>query len=76
MERDAEAVLTWTCEACGWSVDVPMPGYAGDGYRHYIGGNSMSGCGPLVARRTPGFVRANPGASSDEVAALVGEARR
>lgn len=27
----------------------------------------MSGCGPLVARRTPGFVRALPGASSDEI---------
>jgi hypothetical protein len=57
---DDEAVLRWTCETCGWSILVPMPGYAGDGYRHYHGDTV---CGPLVARRAPGFLRAVPGTS-------------
>lgn len=51
MTRDENEVLRWTCGTCGWTCDVPMPGYAGtwDG-RHFRGGNPESPCGPLSAR--------------------------
>jgi hypothetical protein len=68
-EAEANIVLRWTCETCGWQVDVPAPGYAGDGYRHYFG--DLRGCGPLVARRVGGFLRLPPGVSTAETEAAV-----
>jgi len=54
-----EAVLDWRCETCGWTRRIAMPGFAGDGYRHYR--NGQDPCGPLVARRAPGFLRGERG---------------
>lgn len=61
----AHEVLRWTCDTCGWTCDVPMPGYAGtqEGH-HYRGGRPDRPCGPLTARLagykaqvgTPGIV--------------------
>lgn len=69
---EPEAVLVWTCETCGWSCAVPMPGYAGDGYRHYSGPSGY-GCGPLVARRAPGFLRLHPGTTTPEIERALAE---
>lgn len=41
--------LEWECQTCGWKCDVRVPGFAGDGYRHFPDGTN--GCGPLIARR-------------------------
>jgi hypothetical protein len=41
--------LRWTCEACGWSVDINAPGFAGDGRLHYPDGKTP--CGPIKAQR-------------------------
>lgn len=65
-EVEEQACLRWACTSCGWSVVVPMPGYAGDGHYHYNGGNPESPCGPLVATRE-GFIRARPGESLGEL---------
>lgn len=51
----SNAVLLWFCRSCDWSVEVAMPGYAGDGYYHYLVHNQP--CGPLYAVRSPGFKR-------------------
>jgi hypothetical protein len=59
VEERREAVLEWKCEMCGATWLVPMPGYPGDGYKHYV--NGQRPCGPLTALRAPGFLRARPG---------------
>jgi hypothetical protein len=71
---DDQILLRWTCEMCGLSRIIPAPGYFGDGYHHY---DSVSPkCGPLVARRVPGFLRARPGASDEEIQAIIEERAR
>jgi hypothetical protein len=46
---DFVLTLRWTCEACGWSVDINAPGFAGDGRLHYPDGKTP--CGPIRAQR-------------------------
>lgn len=66
LREEPQAVLRWTCETCGWTCCVPMPGYPGDGHRHYTG-LSGYGCGPLVARRVGGMLRLRLGLPGREV---------
>jgi len=42
-------VLTWRCKTCGWQTTLPTPGFGGNGFNHYIGGNIP--CGPIYAYR-------------------------
>lgn len=42
-------MLRWTCQACGWSVVIAAPGFAGDGRLHYPDGEH--GCGPIMAQK-------------------------
>lgn len=41
--------LRWTCVACGWSVVMDAPGFAGDGRMHYPDGETP--CGPITAQK-------------------------
>lgn len=66
MSQEAYRVLRWTCVSCGFSQLCPMPGFLGDGLKHYANGDV--GCGPLVAACV-GFLRAPPGAALDELEA-------
>jgi hypothetical protein len=64
-DGEANILLEWRCEACNWRVVLPAPGFAGDGYVHWL--RDDTGCGPLVARRVGGWARLPPGASPEEI---------
>lgn len=74
-EEPRNAVLEWTCDECGWSVPVPMPGFAGDGYGHQLVGGGRC-IGRLHARRVGGWLRMHPGAPLEEIRAAVSSADR
>jgi hypothetical protein len=65
-------IIRWTCQSCGWTSDVPMPGFAGSmlggEHRHWEGDR---GCGPLLGELL--MASAHPGADATDV---VGATRR
>jgi hypothetical protein len=70
---EPEAVLRWVCGGCReMDMLVPMPGYPGDGYNHYIDSDPERPCGPLIALRAPDFLRAPAWASHEDLAEASG----